>query len=170
MICARIAAEKAEYLCAKKGMVRVDMSDCSVCGKGDKLISLDIKLSELRKQNAALAEENLAAHLVNKEFADEVRELKQQLAEADAGIESISQHYREWVDGLEKEVAELREELDSANACNTALWTLAEERRVALAKCSPFAEDSNCVFCRKYRSHYNECVYFSITKTLGIRE
>ena len=69
-----------------------------------------------------------------KTLRKENAELRQQLTEANAGIESISQHYREWVDGLEKEVAELREELDSANACNTALWALAEERRVALGR------------------------------------
>ena len=40
------------------------------------LSDANAKICELRKQNAALAEENLAAHLVNREFADEVRELK----------------------------------------------------------------------------------------------
>jgi hypothetical protein len=40
------------------------------------LSDANAKICELRKQNADLAEENLAAHLVNKEFADEVRELK----------------------------------------------------------------------------------------------
>ena len=118
--------------------------------------------AELRQQNAALAEENLAAHLVNKELADEARELKQQLTEANAGIESISQHYREWVDSLEKEVAELREEHDSANACNTALWTLAGERRVALVKAMQTSEW--CYACKEFDIHADDCDYVRLTK------
>jgi chromosome segregation ATPase len=153
-------------------------------------------IARLEQQNAALAEENLAAHLVNKEFADEVRELKQQLTEANAGIESISQHYREWVDSLEKENAELRalisvqatvinyatntsdkllkenaelrEELDSANACNTALWPLAEERRVALIRCSPWGEAGRCYCCNalqnKSDTHKPDCDYVRLVK------
>jgi predicted RNase H-like nuclease (RuvC/YqgF family) len=102
----------------------------------------------LKQQNAALAEENLA--------------LKQQLTEANAGIESISQHYREWIDSLEKEVAELREEHDSANACNTALWTLAGERRVALVKAMQTSEW--CYACKEFDIHADDCDYVRLTK------
>jgi hypothetical protein len=42
-------------------------------GVADELL---VENERLEQQNADLAEENLAAHLVNKELADEVRELK----------------------------------------------------------------------------------------------
>jgi hypothetical protein len=83
-------------------------------------------IARLEQQNADLAEENLAAHLVNREFADEVRELKQQFKD---------------------EIVFLKQQIISKQDALNAALSLSEERRVALEKCSPF-NAGYCKFCR----------------------
>ena len=125
-------------------------------------------IARLEKQNAALAEENLAAHLVNKEFADEVRELKQQLTEADKGIEAISQHYREWIDDLCQQLEASQKATFNIETKRLQAEKLSEERRVALSDAvNDYEQEENCCFSCGfilYKGHKPNCDYVRLTK------
>jgi heme oxygenase len=73
-------------------------------------------IARLEQQNADLVEENLAAHLVNKELADEVR-------------------------GLRQDIERLNVIAQNLNKIGLAKGKLAEERRVALER---LAEERQC--------------------------
>ena len=82
--------------------------------------------------------------------------MKDQLTEADEGMEAISTYYSEWVDSLEKEVKELRQQLEASQK-------LSEERRVILAlKYNPYI-DGRCRFCFG-RGHTDNCDYIRLIK------
>jgi hypothetical protein len=66
---------------------------------------------------------------------------------------------------LRKENAERREDLDSLTEQNTALWGLAEERPVALAKCDTHGDRSWCVACDElFPEHKPNCDWVRLTK------
>jgi len=147
---------------SEKQELRISLSDANA------------KICELRKQNADLAEENLAAHLVNKEFADEVRELRQQFKDEIVFLKQQIISKQDALNAVQK-LSEQRREMmvslsDSTQTIITDLYIqleasqkLSEERRVILAlKYNPYI-DGKCRFCFG-RGHTDNCDYIRLIK------
>jgi hypothetical protein len=108
-------------------------------------------IARLEQQNANLAEENLAAHLVNKEFADEVRELRT----AFEASRTVSEAQKAMCETFTADNVRLFKELQH-------YMTLAEERRVALVKAMETSEW--CYACKEFDIHANNCDYIRLIK------